>query len=61
MSFLRVLELFIQQFYPVLTVTTPAVTMMLGEFGWFVAVAYVVLAVVFWAFRGWLPKVPVQA
>ena len=25
--------------------------MMLGEFGWFVAVAYVVLAFLFWRFR----------
>ncbi|MCX5838795.1 MAG: type II CAAX endopeptidase family protein [Deltaproteobacteria bacterium] len=42
---------FIQQFYPLLTVKTPAGDQMLGEFGWFVAIAYVVLALVFWRLR----------
>jgi len=51
---------FIQQFYPALTVTTPGGTMMLGEFGWFVALVYVVLALIFWHFRTRLPKLPVQ-
>jgi membrane protease YdiL (CAAX protease family) len=51
---------FIQQFYPALTVTTPAGTKMLGEFGWFVAIVYVVLALAFWHFRNRLPKLPVQ-
>jgi membrane protease YdiL (CAAX protease family) len=46
---------FIQQFYPLLTTPTDAGSMMLGEFGWFVALAYVVLAVVFWQFRDRLP------
>ena len=49
---------FIQQFYPGLTVTTPGGTMMLGEFGWFVAILYVALALVFWHFRDRLPKLP---
>jgi hypothetical protein len=31
-----------------------------GEFGWFVTVAYIVLAPVFRAFRGRLPKVAVK-
>jgi len=34
--------------------------MMLGEFGWFVAVSYVVLAVVFWLCRVRLPKLPAE-
>lgn len=49
---------FIQVFYPALTVTTPAGTMMLGEFGWFVAVFYLALALVFWHYRDRLPKMP---
>jgi membrane protease YdiL (CAAX protease family) len=51
---------FIQQFYPALTVTTRAGNMMLGEFGWFVAVCYVALAVVFWHFRDRLPELPAE-
>lgn len=51
---------FIQQFYPVLTTTTEAGDMMLGEFGWFVAVFYVALALVFWQFRYLLPKLPAE-
>ncbi|OPY35358.1 MAG: CAAX amino terminal protease self- immunity [Methanoregula sp. PtaU1.Bin051] len=51
---------FIQHFYPDLTVTTEAGQMMLGEFGWFVAAFYVVLAVVFWHFRDRLPKLPAE-
>ncbi|MDZ4165187.1 MAG: CPBP family intramembrane glutamic endopeptidase, partial [Smithellaceae bacterium] len=47
---------FIQQFYPLLTVKTPAGDKMLGEFGWFVAIAYVLLALGFWRFRNRLPK-----
>ncbi|MCX6690366.1 MAG: hypothetical protein NTZ39_11870 [Methanoregula sp.] len=35
-------------------------TMMLGEFGWFVAVFYVALALVFWHFRDRLPKLPAE-
>ncbi len=46
---------FIQQFYPLLTTPTGAGSMMLGEFGWFVALAYVALAVIFWYFRDRLP------
>lgn len=46
---------FIQQFYPALTVSTPASDMMLGEFGWACPVVYVVLAIVFWHYRGRLP------
>ena len=46
---------FIQQFYPSLTVTTAEGNMMLGEFGWFVAVVYILLALVFWHFRDRLP------
>jgi membrane protease YdiL (CAAX protease family) len=49
---------FIQQFYPLLTEKTPGGDMMLGEFGWFVAIVYVVLALAFWHFRDQLP-VPV--
>ncbi|MDO8873247.1 MAG: type II CAAX endopeptidase family protein [Methanoregula sp.] len=49
---------FIQQFYPALTATTDAGQTMLGEFGWFVAVFYVALALVFWYFRDRLPKLP---
>ena len=49
---------FIQVFYPALTVTTSEGTMMLGEFGWFVAILYVALALVFWHFRDRLPKLP---
>lgn len=51
---------FIQQFYPALTVMTPAGNMMLGEFGWFVAAAYIVLALVFWHFRNLLPALPAR-
>jgi len=52
---------FIQVFYPALTVTTPAGDMMLGEFGWFVAVFYVAaLALVFWHFRDRLQKLPAE-
>jgi len=51
---------FIQAFYPALTVTTPAGSEMLGEFGWFVAIVYVVLALVFWHFRNRLPKLPAE-
>ncbi|MDD1719653.1 MAG: CPBP family intramembrane metalloprotease [Methanoregulaceae archaeon] len=51
---------FIQQFYPALTITTPAGDAMLGEFGWFVTLAYVVLALVFWYFRDRLPGIPDQ-
>jgi len=51
---------FIQVFYPDLTVTTPEGTMMLGEFGWFVVVLYVALALVFWHFRDRLPKLPAE-
>lgn len=51
---------FIQVFYPALTVTTPAGSEMLGEFGWFVAIVYVVLALVFWHFRDRLPKLPAE-
>ena len=47
---------FIQQFYPALTTPTEGGSMMLGEFGWFVALAYVVLALVFWKFRDRLPR-----
>lgn len=49
---------FIQQFYPLLTTTTEEGQTMLGEFGWFVAVFYVALALVFWHFRDRLPKLP---
>lgn len=49
---------FIQQFYPALTTTTESGQMMLGEFGWFVAVFYIALAFVFWHFRDRLPKLP---
>jgi len=49
---------FIQQFYPALTVATPSGNMMLGEFGWFVAAAYIALAAVFWSFRDRLPILP---
>ncbi|HOT04324.1 MAG TPA: type II CAAX endopeptidase family protein [Methanolinea sp.] len=49
---------FIQKFYPLLTETTEAGQMMLGEFGWFVAIFYVALALVFWHFRDRLPSYP---
>jgi len=49
---------FIQVFYPALTVSTMAGEMMLGEFGWFVAVFYVALALVFWYFRDRIPALP---
>jgi len=48
---------FIQQFYPHLTVKTLAGDKMLGEFGWFVAIIYLILAMVFWFFRNRLPKI----
>ncbi|MEN6611803.1 MAG: CPBP family intramembrane glutamic endopeptidase [Methanoregulaceae archaeon] len=51
---------FIQSFYPALTVTTDAGQAMLGEFGWFCAAAYVILALVFWHFRDRLPKLPAE-
>lgn len=51
---------FIQQFYSALTVMTDSGQMMLGEFGWFVAVFYVALALVFWHFRNRLPKLPAE-
>lgn len=51
---------FIQQFYPALTIMTPTGNTMLGEFGWFGAVAYIVLALIFWHFRDRLPKLPIQ-
>jgi len=46
---------FIQQFYPAFTIKTRAGDMMLGEFGWFVALIYIALAIIFWKFRGRLP------
>jgi membrane protease YdiL (CAAX protease family) len=46
---------FIQQFYPALTIKTRAGDMMLGEFGWFVALIYIALAIIFWKFRNRLP------
>lgn len=49
---------FIQQFYPALTETTDAGEMMLGEFGWFAAAMYVVLAFIFWHYRNALPGLP---
>ena len=49
---------FIQSFYPALTVKTDAGNTMLGEFGWFVAIMYVALALVFWHFRNRLPDLP---
>ncbi|MDO9549932.1 MAG: type II CAAX endopeptidase family protein [Methanoregula sp.] len=49
---------FIQQFYPALTVTTDAGETVLGEFGWFAAIFYLALALVFWHFRDRLPKLP---
>lgn len=49
---------FIQQFYPALTVTTEAGELMLGEFGWFVALIYVLIALLFWYYRDKLPKLP---
>ena len=52
---------FIQQFYPLLTEKTPGGDMMLGEFGWFVAIVYIVLAVAFWHFRNLLPDSSPQA
>ena len=48
---------FIQQFYPHLTVRTSAGDRMLGEFGWFVAIVYLILALGFWLLRNHLPKV----
>ncbi len=47
---------FIQQFFPFLTINTSAGDKMLGEFGWFVAIIYIVLALCFWRFRNSLPK-----
>ena len=46
---------FIQQFYPALTVQTAGTEMILGEFGWASPAIYVVLALVFWHYRGLLP------
>lgn len=51
---------FIQQFYPALTQTTDAGEMMLGEFGWFVALMYVLLAFIFWYYRNKLPQLPAE-
>lgn len=51
---------FIQQFYPALTTMTDAGEMMLGEFGWFVAVFSVALALIFWYFRTRLPDLPAE-
>lgn len=51
---------FIQKFYPVLTETTNAGELMLGEFGWFVALMYVILALIFWHYRYKLPKLPAE-
>lgn len=51
---------FVQQFYPVLTQTTGAGEMMLGEFGWFVALIYVILAPIFWYYRNKLPPLPAE-
>ncbi len=42
---------FIQQFYPYLTGKTAAGETMLGEFGWFAPIVYIVLALIFWRFR----------
>ncbi|MDD3978168.1 CPBP family intramembrane metalloprotease [Methanomicrobium antiquum] len=47
---------FIQIFYPALTIPTQTSEMMLGEFGWACAVIYIIIAVIFWHFRGLLPK-----
>ncbi len=46
---------FIQQFYPMLTVQTPATEMITGEFGWASVVVYAALALVAWHCRGMLP------
>jgi len=51
---------FIQRFYPALTETTPTGELMLGEFGWFVALMYVILALIFWHYRNKLPKLPAE-
>ena len=51
---------FIQQIYPAMTEMTDAGEMMLGEFGWFAAVFYVGLALVFWHLRDRLPKLPAE-
>ncbi|KQC06499.1 MAG: abortive infection protein [Methanolinea sp. SDB] len=51
---------FIQRIYPAMTETTDAGEMMLGEFGWFVAVFYVGLALVFWHLRNRLPRLPAE-
>ncbi|MBU4535772.1 MAG: CPBP family intramembrane metalloprotease [Euryarchaeota archaeon] len=51
---------FIQQFYPALTESTDAGEMMLGEFGWFVALMYVILALIFWYYRNKLPPLPAE-
>lgn len=49
---------FIQSFYPALTIQTEASEFMLGEFGWACPVFYIILAFIFWHFRGLLPKNP---
>jgi len=42
---------FIQRLYPTLTIKTRVGDIMLGEFGWFAALVYIALALVFWKFR----------
>lgn len=51
---------FIQRIFPAMTETTEPGEMMLGEFGWFVAIFYVALALVFWHLRDRLPKLPAE-
>ncbi|MDD5096302.1 MAG: CPBP family intramembrane metalloprotease [Candidatus ainarchaeum sp.] len=46
---------FIQAIYPALTVQTPSTELITGEFGWLAPLAYVLLALVCWHYRGRLP------
>ncbi len=46
---------FILVLYPTLTIQTPEGDAMLGEFGWFVPIANIVIAIVFWCYRNRVP------
>ncbi|MFH2106548.1 MAG: DUF3089 domain-containing protein [Candidatus Micrarchaeota archaeon] len=47
---------FIQGLYPALTIQTQATEMITGEFGWASPLAYILLALVCWHYRGLLKK-----
>ena len=49
---------FTQNFFPVLTATTAAGSVMLGEFGWLTVLVSIVIGLLFWHLRSLLPAMP---